>query len=668
MLAGFAGLAGTTAMTAAATAAAVTVALEGMADARALYARARPRYAPRKRVPPVEWIESHFVISKDSGAATPGPYRFSAVPWWREVVETLADDVTERVVVAKSSQVGYTEMLLAWLAYCAVNDPSSALLIQPTIGKAEEFSKERLEPVIREVKALRDVIRRRTQGMARSSDDTLLRKAYAGGWLALGGANSPAGLASRPVRRVIGDELDRWPFSAGDEGSPLELARKRTITYWNRKIVAGGTPVAEGASPTWGLWELSDQRHWMMPCPHCGERIRFRWKDDDGAYLFVFERDAQGEVVPESVQYRCERCACLIDESDKPAMVAAGQWEATHPGRKIRGYHIWAAYSSFCTWAELCDDFLKAHGVENDLKVFVNTMLGLPFAPKAEKIDPGALSARAEPLGEPAEPPPEVGLLTAGVDVQADRLEFLVCGWGARERLVVLEYGQVDGDPGQTETWDALTAELARVRGDLRVTAAAVDTSYRPETGWSWAERRLPFRVFPVRGKDGRGLLMQKPGAVTYKRQRRPWFVSADSAKDSLAARLRSDAHGPQGVRFADVLPSEYYDHLTAEKLGTVYVAGRPVRKWQLIAGRRNEGLDMTVYALAALHGLGAAVIARLGDLADARAAKASSGASAGASADAGTLPSAPAVPPPKTVIPRPLQAPRRGGFVNRWR
>jgi phage terminase large subunit GpA-like protein len=262
-------------------------------------------------------------------------------------------------------------------------------------------------------------------------------------------------------------------------------------------------------------------------------------------------------------------------------------------------------------------------------------------------------------MGDPPAVPAEVGLLTAGVDVQGDRLEYVVTGWGEGERAVILEYGQVEGDPGQETTWDALTAALVRERSGLRVQAVAADTGYRPEVVWKWSERRLPFRVYPVKGQDGRGkLLVQKPGAVTHKRTRRPWMVGTDTAKDSLAARLRSAPDGPQGIRFADTLAPEFYDHLTAEKLTTKYVGSRPTRKWELIPGRRNEGLDCTVYALAALHALGVAVIQQLGALAEKRRPQ---------------PPRAPDEPPAPenrrdALRAARTQAPPRRGWVNRWK
>ncbi len=573
--------------------AAVAPVLEGLGDVREVYAAARAVYAPKVRAGALAWAETERVLSAEASAEA-GRYSLARTPWWREVLEAFADEGTEEVVVAKSSQVGYTELLNTFVGWVMAEDPSSMLMIQPTVEMAEAWSKERLAPMLRDTPALRGILRADTRGMARSSDDTLRRKAFAGGWLAILGANSPASLASRPVRRVIGDELDRWPVSAGKEGSPLSLAAKRSITFWNRKKIAGGTPTDEGGSPTWELWESSDQRRWHVRCPQCRAEQPFRWRDADGAYHLVCDRDADGRLLPETAQYRCAERACLIEERHKAAMVAGGRWVA-----------------------EIVREFEASRGAEALLRVFVNTIVGEPFAAASEKLDGHVLMHRAEPM---AEVPPEVGLLTAGVDVQGDRLEYVVVGWGERERACVLHYGIVEGDPGQEATWDELTAELAELRSGLPIAAVAADTGYRPETVWTWAGRRLPFRAFPIKGVEGRGrLLMQKPGAVSRKAQRRPWLVGSDTVKDSRAARLRSAPAGPQGVRFADTLPPEFFDHLTAERLRTVYVGGRPMRRWELNHGRRNEGGDCFDYALAALHALGPRVITQLGDLASRR-------------------------------------------------
>lgn len=630
-----------------------------MDDIHAIYREEQRHYAPRARKDVLAWAESERVLSVE-GSAEAGRYSLARTPWWREVLGAMADESTEEIVVAKSSQVGYTELLNTFIGWCMAEDPSSLLMIQPTVEMAEAWSKERLAPMLRDTPALTGILRTETRGMARSSDDTLRRKAFPGGWLAILGANSPASLASRPVRRVIGDERDRWPVSAGAEGDPLELARRRTITYWNRKIIEGGTPTEEEGSPTWAKWEQSTQSRWHVPCPHCGEYQPLEWREESEdpeapvSYRIVCDKDAAGELIPETAKYCCVHCACLIDERDKAAMVAKGKWVAKYPGRRVVGYHIWAAYSPWMTWAEIVREFQTAMGVEAKLRTFVNTILGLTFAPKAAKIDPKGLMARAEQMDDV---PPAFGLLVGGVDVQGDRLEYLISGWGADERWCLYEYGIIEGDPGLPSTWDEMTAELSKERSGMRLQAVAADTGYRPETVWKWADRRLPFKVFCTKGVAGRGKpIIQKPGTVTHKRKRRPWLIGTDTVKDAIAARLRSKVPGPESVRFSHTLPSEFYDQLTSEKRTRDFVGGQIVYKWVLQEGRRNEGLDLAGECLAALHGLGVMTVASLGTLAQRRAEKRQAAApSVTKSADTEHKPA-------------PTRSPRRGGWVNSWK
>jgi phage terminase large subunit GpA-like protein len=339
------------------------------------------------------------------GSAEAGRYSLSRTPWWREVLERMADETTEEIVVAKSSQVGYTELLNTFIGWVMAEDPSSLLMIQPTVEMAEAWSKERLGPdAPRYPGPERDPPRGNPWHgpleRRHAPPQSLPR------WLARHPRRQlPASLASRPVRRVIGDERDRWPVSAGSEGDPLELARRRTITYWNRKIVEGGTPTDEGGSPTWSKWELSDQRRWHVPCPHCGEFQPCAGGTTQGAYHIVCDRDEEGRLIPETAYYRCAVNACVIEEKHKAQMVSRGKWVAQYPGRRVVGYHIWAAYSPWMTWAEIVREFETARGSEPLLRVFVNTIVGEPFAAAAEKIDPTTLMARAEPM---VDPPAEV--------------------------------------------------------------------------------------------------------------------------------------------------------------------------------------------------------------------------------------------------------------------
>ena len=594
------------------TAPALATAPEALASLGAAYARVRRQVFA---VPPIltvsEWCDRHRVLSREA-SAEPGPWRTARAPYLREILDTIGDPTVPEVVMMTSSQVGKSEVLLNAAAFFAAADPSPVLMVQPTVDDAEKFSRTRIAPMIRDSPTLTGLF---ADPKSRDGANTLREKVFPGGALSLVGANAPSGLASKPIRVVLFDEVDRAPVSAGTEGDPVTLARRRTETFWNRKVLTTSTPTIAGVSRIEAAFSASSQAYYVVPCPECGHRQRLTWRRE-GGYAITFERDDAGEVIEASVGYVCEDCASVLPERKKLAMLAAGEWVHTHPGRRIKGYHLSALYSPWATWAHVCREFLASKHSKETLKGFVNTMLGEPYADDGARLDPHVLAARAEPL-RPL--PLAVATLTAGVDVQADRVEAMVVGWGARERAFVLERYQAWGDPQRDDVWDDLAAWLAAPRDGLAIADVAVDTGYQTDRVWRWIDRRPHgLRLFGVKGMPGRErLILGRPAAVTKKGARSPWLVGVDAAKDALFARLQvvpadDDPDPATRVRFADTLDAAVYEQITSEELKTSYVNGRPVLKWALKPGARNEALDLLVYALAALYRRGAHAVARI--------------------------------------------------------
>lgn len=592
-------------------------------------------------VPPLtvsQWADRFRKLSSEA-AAEPGDWRTQ--PYQREPMDAMSDPSVESVTIMWASQVGKSEILLCGMGYFADYDPCPMLFVQPTIDDAEKFSDTRIAPMIRDTAALQA---RFGSPKARDGTNKLTLKRFPGGMLKLAGANSPSGLASQPVRVVFNDEVDRYPDSAGDEGDPVQLSERRTSTFWNRKLVRVSSPGRLGESRIAKLYEASSQGERHLPCPRCAGYDVLRWRRDDGRYGLEFERTGDGDVVPGSTRYRCALCDGWVDETEKQRMDAEGRWVHRVPSRMAdRGYHLSALVSPWFTWDDVARSFLKNRHNAETLKTFVNTVLGEPFADEGERLTPHALAARAEPM--PDGVPPEVGALTAAVDVQGDRVEYLVCGWEAGETMSVLEWGQCWGDPTTEAPWDELDAILSQPRAGLKPRAICADTNYLTKSVWQWIDRtRLP--VLGIKGMDGRGrALIVKPAITKERRSRKPWLVGVDTAKDLLAARLRQ-TEGPGRVRFADTLDPVWYEQVTAEEVVTVYVQGRPTRKWRLIKGRANEGLDLAVYNLAAFASLGPAFAQRLAALAAARHPDPNA-------------PAAPAAPAPSLGPP---------SFVTKWR
>jgi hypothetical protein len=242
------------------------------------------------------------------------------------MMDAISDASIREVWVMKSAQVGWTEILNNCIGFHVHQDPAPMLLVQPTLEMAEAWSKDRLAPMVRDTPALSEKI---ADPRSRDSGNTLLHKKFAGGHLTVAGANSPAGLASRPIRIVLFDEVDRYPASAGTEGDPISLGKKRTATFWNRKVLAGSTPTIKGSSRIEAGFDSGDQRFFKVPCPHCNEFQRLMWAQVQWP-----------EGQPELAHYVCQHCGTMLTEQDKPGMLAAGEWVASRPSLGIASFHI----------------------------------------------------------------------------------------------------------------------------------------------------------------------------------------------------------------------------------------------------------------------------------------------------------------------------------------
>lgn len=574
----------------------------------------RRGFAPPSKLTVSQWADRFGWIARSSGASEPGTYSTDRVPYMREIMDVMGDETHRDVVFSKPAQVGYTEVINQYLGYCMAEDPSGIIVIQPDIDRAKAWTKERVDPMLAESARLKNIVR--SEGGRRTSDDTMQRKVFPGGWLAVVGANSPSGLRSRPARRILGDERSGWTFDARAQGDPWDLAVERTTTFWNAKRVQGSTPGEEGTCPVTAALADSDRRRWHVTCPSCGHSEPFQWKTLDGTYRLVCDRDAANQMIPETAQYLCTACGVLIPESEKGKMNRGGRWVPEHPERSTVGFDLGnALMSPWLTWAEIMRKWRDAQGNHERLKVFVTHVLAEPWRPIAERIDVHSLMERVEPLEQL---PPGVTLITGSVDVQSNRLETLTVGWAALEESFVLDWQQHDGDPTKDESaWDSAWAALTKPFG-APLRSVAVDTGFLTSSAWQHIDqwnRRSGVKVLGIKGEDGRGRpIIRRPRGARRKNERPPWLVGVDSVKDLLMLRLPRlvPPGGAGAVHFANTLDAVFFDQLTAEELKTSIVKGRPVKVWRPIPGRRNEGLDLFVYAVAALHALGPAVVGRL--------------------------------------------------------
>jgi len=623
--------------------------LNGLSQLLGAERRLRVRiFKPRPRLSISEWADRHAVLPMGV-SAEPGKWRTSRAPFQRGIMDAISDPEVQEIVWVSSSQIGKTAILLNALGFYIDQEPSTILIVQPSLDFVRDFSRERVKPMLEATDVLRGKVKESTA--RRESGDTLLRKEFTGGFLVMVGANSPTGLASRPIRIVFFDEVDKYPASAGRMGDPIKLGTNRTRTFWNKKIVKVSTPGIEETSRIAPAYENSDQRRYHVPCPDCGHMQHLRWAQLDF----------------DTCCYTCETCGVLIPETKKPSMLERGEWIAAFPDRKVRGFHLNTLYSPWTTWKEMRDDFLLAKQAKDTLQVFVNEQLAETFKIDGEGVNAEGLAARREKYA--AEVPAGVGVLTAGVDVQKDRLELLVKGWGAGQESWLVRHVRLYGDPQQADVWDRLSVWLDRAwaheaGGTIAIRSLCIDSGDQTQAVYAFVRRRRgawATKGLSVRGKP----IISKPGTRN-KYGVRVVPIGTDTAKDVIFARLMMEQPGAPGyMHFPEAQPEgaddEYLQQFGAEKVFIRRVKGIPFREYRAVRAR-NEAIDLEVLALAALHLLGAAVYDQLGLWVERVQA-------AGALVKKPDQPPPGEPPPPAERLPvRPPMRPRGGGWVGSWR
>ena len=549
---------------------------------------------PRAITTVSKWADTHRVLSS-KGSSEPGKWKTSRTPYLQEIMDHLSvTSPVQRVVMMFASQVGKTEAGLNWLGYIMEHAPAPALVVLPTLEVRKRWVRQRLDPMLNETPVLRQIVDSRSKRDGSNAEDM---KDYPGGMLVVGGANSPASLASMPIRYVLLDEVDRFPWEVGQEGDPIGLIDERTKTFPRRKLLMVSTPTVKGGSRIEMEYEKSDMREYHVPCPHCGQYQVLRWKHADGNYGLIHS-DATGDVF-----YACRECGARIDEHHKPAMLAKGRWIPRHPDRKIRGYHLNGLYSPLglgFTWKELWDSWQDAHGDTANLKRFVNTTLAETWEEQGDSIDDLALISRLEDYGEET---PWL-YITAGVDVQKDRLEATIDGWSSGEENWTIDHLIIPGDTALPDVWADLEDELKA----CNINIACIDSGYNTSMVYEFCATRA--WAIPIKGVTGMGRPLIEDERRRRQRLRRRRKkgnpvepIGVDQGKALIYARLKIIDAGPQYIHFprTPAFDDEYFTQLAAEKLITKVRGGRPFQEWKQTRPR-NEALDCKVYSLAALR------------------------------------------------------------------
>ena len=577
-----------------------------MASLDRIAATALQAFKPPEKLTLSEWADRFAYLSVESSAEGG---RWHTLPYQKGIMDAISDPKLEQITLMKSARVGYSKILNHVIAYHIHQDPCPIMLVQPTIEDAQGYSKEEIAPMLRDTPCLKGLV---SEAKSKDGANTILQKQFPGGTLSLVGANSPRGFRRVSRRVVLFDETDGYPQSAGAEGDQIKLGIRRTEYYWNRTIVAGSTPTIKDFSRIERMFMQGDQRRYFVPCPKC-EHMQYlkwpsmRWSDND----------------PSTAAYQCESCAELIPHAKKRWMVERGQWRPTSPGNgKHASFHIWAAYSYSpnASWSNLVEEFLDAKTDAEQLKTFVNTVLGEVWEDEyASKIGASALLERAaKETYEHRIVPAQVLAITIGCDVQDDRLSLSVWGWGREEEAWLIDRAKLYGDPSRPDVWkqldEVLSAPFLSEDGvDFKASICAIDSGgHHTADVYSYARERAALGVIAIKGMSTKGkpplgkaskVDLNRKGQVVRKGAQ-VFPVGSDTVKSLLFGRLKHNDMGPGYLHFYSTVGTDYFEELTAEKQILRYKQGYPQRMWVKKNNARNEALDELVYAYSALHRL----------------------------------------------------------------
>ena len=559
-----------------------------------------------------EWADKYRILSRKA-SNEPGLWRTSRTPYLKRPMDVLSQSSPhQEVVVMKGAQVGFTEAGLNWLGYIIDHAPGPCMMVMPTDSGAKRNVKTRLEPMIDESPRLKLKIGEKKH---RDSENTNMLKSFPGGVFIATGGNSAIALRSSPIKYLFLDEEDAMPLDLDGEGSPVELAKARTRTFGSRKkIFRISTPVYEDTSTIKKAYENSSQEMFHVPCPFCGFFQPIEWKQ------IIWEDDD-----PETVRMECLDCKAWIKEFYKTKLLQKGEWIAKEPLNPVIGFHISSLYSplGWFSWKDAVRQFLAAKDNDEKMKTFYNTVLGETWKERGDAPDWKNIYLKRE-VYDVGVVPLEVSFLTQAVDIQKDRIELEVVGWGPRKQNWSITHEIIEGDTSRSEVWDKLKFYIEKTypidnfenpeRMPIRITA--IDSGYNTQMVYNFCRNYQRSQVVAVKGSATSTVPVQIPKALDvrnvgvrakYKRRgMRVWTVGVSIIKSEIYAHLRLDKPTQKGQPYPDnyyhfpEYGEEYFKQMTAEQL--VKKLNRNnfyVYEWMKIRDR-NEILDLKVYNRAA--------------------------------------------------------------------
>ncbi|EHO5627766.1 phage terminase large subunit family protein [Salmonella enterica] len=561
---------------------------------------------------PSEWAEANIKIP--AGNAVPGRLRLDNAPYQREPMNMAVNPDCYRITLMWGAQVGKTQLALCIQGYHIAAEPANQMMMQPSQDDLRTWLETKFNPMADECGAVASVM---AKPRGRDGVNNQKMKSYPGGFLMFAWAGSPKTARGRSAPKIVCDEVDGYLRTV--EGHPVGLLWQRSATFGDQRLLVEiSTPTIKGASYIESAYEMGDQRHFFVCCPHCDDHVTIEWANvrwDGQRETHTDTLAAIEEQRPLTAHLYCPSCGSQWSEGERIAAIrgaeAAGAgWKSSRPFDGHASYHLNELYSVFRTIPAIVRDYLDKLKTD-DLQTFTNVSLAQTWEEEGEKVDPDSLMARREEYAAAA--PLGVLYVTAGIDMQIDRLEVEVVGWGVGEESWSLGYFVLWGDPLTQDPWDALDDLLLDTwqhesGAALPISAACLDTGGTKgytQAAYDYAEGRTGRRLFAIKGVGGWGrAVIEKPQRKKSGKKARKvdlWLVGTDEAKLILSRRLGKSSPGPGYCHFPEDRDEEWFQQLTAEKLTIHYVKGHPVREWRKPDHARNEAMDCRNYAYAAL-------------------------------------------------------------------
>ena len=552
-------------------------------------------FKAKKKLTVSEWAEENIVLASEF-ASERGGYRINRTPYMQEILDSFNKKQIRKITIKSSAQVGKTTSLMIFACFAIKEDPSSIMIVFPTLEIAKSFSFERFDSMVQASPSLFGLLYENEDLNKKRKGTRILTKKFDGGFICFCGSESESALSSRPIKYLFIDELSKCNLSAYD------WSEKRTTTFSDRKICTWSTPGIDGLCEITKQYDNGDKSVYKVPCPFCQEYQILRFPN------LIF-KDEDKNII--DAKYKCQNCKKLIPHNQKNKMVKKGRWEAEIKKKIIthRSFFINELYSPFVTWNEMRDRWLDIQKTKDKLKLkeFKNLSLGEAWEEEGYTINKSSLYMRREEYGE-YDIPTDYVVLTAGVDVQKGYIECEVVAWAKNYESYGVEYKTIYGDTSSPVVYKDLEHFLLGTyrnsKGqNLKISCVCIDSGYSRSLSviYDFLKDKIIHRWYPIKGSSDREKrIVSKP--TTQQHGIKLFSIGTHAAKQQIYTHLALTTPGPGYCHFPnkECYNEQYFDMLTAEKLVVDRDKDGRDRQRFLKIKARNEALDCRVYALAA--------------------------------------------------------------------